>query len=87
MAHIQLRINYDEKQAAQAVLDDLGLTMSGAIKLFLKQVVREKGLPFSITSNGVSASEKLAPKKIEKKEVEISKTKKEWNGFSMKKIG
>lgn len=49
MAHIQLRIDHADKKAAEAVLKDLGLNFSSAIKLFLKQVVREQKLPFEIS--------------------------------------
>lgn len=50
MAHIQIRISYDDKQDAQAVLESLGLNFSSAIKLFLRQVVREQKLPFEISA-------------------------------------
>jgi len=55
MAHIQLRIPYDDKQAAQKVLDELGLNFSSAIKLFLRQVVREQRIPFDISAVTSSA--------------------------------
>jgi len=45
---IRSRINSDIKLEAQALLDKLGLSMSEAIRLFLHQVVIEKGLPFQI---------------------------------------
>ncbi|PID70267.1 hypothetical protein CSB37_02680 [bacterium DOLZORAL124_38_8] len=82
MAHIQLRINYEDKQAAQAVLDSLGLTMSGAIKLFLKQVVREQALPFSVSVGGNTV------KSVSQNKPAVSENKmKEWSGFAVKKIG
>ena len=33
---------------AEHIFDQLGLTMSGAINMFLKQVVREKAVPLSM---------------------------------------
>lgn len=53
MSHIQIRINIEEKRAAQAVLEKMGLTFSGAIKLFLRKVVQEKKIPFEITVEAV----------------------------------
>lgn len=43
------------KEESSRVLEDLGLTLSGAVTIFLKAVVREQGLPFEAkkeTSNG-----------------------------------
>ena len=57
MAHIQLRIDYEEKKAAQEVLEGLGLNFSSAIKLFLKQTVREQRLPFDVSLAPVSKYE------------------------------
>lgn len=34
------------KEKAEAVFSDLGISTSAAINMFLKQVVRERGLPF-----------------------------------------
>lgn len=49
MSHIQIRINIEEKRAAQKILDSMGLSLSGAIKLFLKKVVQEQRIPFEIS--------------------------------------
>ncbi len=45
---IRSRIDSSIKLEAQALLERLGLTMSDAIRLFLHQVVLEKGLPFQV---------------------------------------
>ncbi len=45
---IRSRINSVIKLEAQALLEKFGLTMSEAIRLFLHQVVIEKGLPFQV---------------------------------------
>lgn len=36
------------KSSAQALFDDLGLDLSSAVTLFLKQAVREQAIPFRI---------------------------------------
>ena len=45
---IRSRINSDVKLEAQVLLEKFGLSMSEAIRLFLHQVVIEKGLPFQV---------------------------------------
>lgn len=45
---IRSRIDAAVKLEAQSLLQSLGLTMSDAIRLFLHQVIVEKGLPFQI---------------------------------------
>lgn len=45
---IRSRIDSSLKLEAQALLERFGLTMSDAIRLFLHQVVLEKGLPFQV---------------------------------------
>lgn len=47
---VRARIETDLKVQAGAVLADSGLEMSDAIRLFLRQVVRIGGLPFSVKS-------------------------------------
>ena len=45
---IKTRISEDLKAEAMHVLNDCGLTVSSAIRLFLEQVVQSKGLPFEV---------------------------------------
>jgi len=47
-AEIRSRIEPDLKQKSSEVLADLGLDLSGAIRLFLRQVVEVGGLPFEV---------------------------------------
>jgi len=46
---IQLRVDAQTKEDAESVFQDLGINMSQAIKLFLKQVSLKKAIPFSVT--------------------------------------
>lgn len=51
MAHtvqVSFRIDEDVKRKAENVLNDLGLTMSAAITVFLKKVGREHRIPFEL---------------------------------------
>lgn len=55
MSHIQIRIDEKTKKSAKKVLDELGLDMTSAIRIFLKQVVLRRKLPFEIlTENGLT---------------------------------
>ncbi len=47
---IKRTISLDEEtsNAAEKILRDIGFSFSGAINLFLRQVVEEDGLPFVI---------------------------------------
>ena len=48
---ICFRIDEELKQNAEKALDDMGLTMSAAITVFLKKVGREHRIPFEITAD------------------------------------
>ena len=45
-ALVQTRIDPVIKERASAVLDELGLTVSDAVRMLLTRVAREKALPF-----------------------------------------
>jgi DNA-damage-inducible protein J len=45
---IRARVEAKLKADAEAVLDELGLTASDAIRLFYKQVALRRGLPFDV---------------------------------------
>lgn len=47
--NLNVRTNHEVKDQAEAVFNELGLTMTAAINLFLKASIREKGLPFALT--------------------------------------
>lgn len=49
--NIHIRIDENLKKEADELYDSLGLSLSGAIKIFLKQSVRESGLPFELKLN------------------------------------
>ncbi len=51
MTTINVRVEEKTKKAANKVFADMGLDMSAGVKLFLTQVARDKGLPFTPTAN------------------------------------
>ena len=55
MSTIQVRIDPKTKKAAKKILDKVGLDMSSAIKVYLKQIIISEGIPFSLlTENGLT---------------------------------
>ena len=50
-AQVSFRIDKDVKQKAESALNDMGLTMSAAITVFLKKISREHRIPFEISAD------------------------------------
>jgi addiction module RelB/DinJ family antitoxin len=47
-AIVRSRIDVSKKIEAEAILSALGLSTSDAIRLFINQIIMEKGLPFKV---------------------------------------
>lgn len=50
MAQINIRIDDQLKEKAEVLFSELGMTMSTAINIFIRQSVRIGGLPFEVTT-------------------------------------
>ena len=48
VANLNIRTEKEIKESAEIVLSQLGLTMSVAVNIFLRQVIRENGIPFEL---------------------------------------
>lgn len=59
MATINVRVDDDLKKESKEILDELGLDLSSAIKIYLKQIVAYRGLPFEIKMRQPSLEEAL----------------------------
>lgn len=46
--NINVRVDAELKQSAEALFSDLGLNMSTAITIFLKSAVNHDGIPFEV---------------------------------------
>lgn len=77
MSTIQVRIDEKMKKQSQKILEEIGMDLSGAIKIYLKQIIIKEGLPFKVlTENGFT-------KEFEKETLEVykrAKTKKDLIG-------
>lgn len=49
MANISIRMDDDLKAKAEELFDDLGMNMTTAFTIFVKQAIREQVIPFSIS--------------------------------------
>ena len=56
-AQVSFRIDKEVKQMAEQALNDMGLTMSAAITVFLKKIGRERRIPFEISADPFYSSE------------------------------
>lgn len=49
--NLNIRVDKDIKAAAEDMFEALGMTMSTAVNIFLRQAIRENGIPFEIKLN------------------------------------
>lgn len=49
--NLNIRTDSEIKNAAEKIFEELGLNMSSAVNIFLRQTIREKGIPFALTLN------------------------------------
>ena len=47
-ANVLTRVDPETKEQAEAILNQLGIPMSNAIGMFLKQIVMQRGIPFDM---------------------------------------
>jgi DNA-damage-inducible protein J len=50
MAQVNIRIDDGLKEKADKLFDELGLNMTTAFNIFVRQTVRQGGIPFEITT-------------------------------------
>ena len=60
MAPISLRVDDELKRNAERAFDDIGLSMSTAINIFLKTVVRENRIPFELSADPFYSRQNMA---------------------------
>ena len=49
--NLNVRIDADLKKQSEKIFNELGLTMSTALTVFLRQTVRSRGIPFDMRLN------------------------------------
>ena len=73
MAQINLRVDDDTKRNAEKTLDEIGLSMSTAINIFLKTVARENRIPFELSADPFYSKKNIA--ELEKRVADIQSKK------------
>lgn len=48
MTNLNIRVDKQVKEEAEKLFENMGLTMSAAINLFLRQAIRTNSIPFDI---------------------------------------
>lgn len=48
MANMNIRMDDETKKQAEVLFAELGMNMTTAINVFLRQAIREKGIPFEV---------------------------------------
>ncbi len=51
VTNLNIRTEKAVKEAAESIFAELGLNMTTAVNIFLKQTIRENGIPFSLKLN------------------------------------
>lgn len=56
-ATMTIRIDADLKRQAEAICEEMGLTMSAAVTIFTKRLVKDRAIPFRVTAGDPFYSE------------------------------
>jgi len=56
---ITIRMDAELKKQAEAVCSDIGLTLSAAVTIFTKRLVKERAIPFKVTADPFYAPENI----------------------------
>jgi DNA-damage-inducible protein J len=72
MGQISVRVEDDVKRDAERVLDEIGLSMSAAIGVFLRKVGRERRIPFELTADVPNAQTVAAIEEVQRMKADPS---------------
>ena len=75
---ISVRIDSEVKDKADKLFNELGLNMSSAINVFLRQSIREQSIPFNIYINDDDEELFLDAKKFVDEHIEAFKELAKW---------
>ncbi|OIU82915.1 type II toxin-antitoxin system RelB/DinJ family antitoxin [Acinetobacter sp. AR2-3] len=70
----QIRLDSQEKKQAFAVFKQLGITPAQAVRLFFKQVVITKSIPFSIENQNINLEQLIRLRKLKQNEAKTEQT-------------
>jgi DNA-damage-inducible protein J len=61
MAQVNIRIDDDLKEQADSLFEELGMNMSTAVNVFIRQTVRQRKIPFAIAADQAPAVAEKEP--------------------------
>ena len=59
MVQINVRVDEDVKIGAERVCQEIGISMSSAINVYLKKIARENKIPFELTADPFYSKENM----------------------------
>lgn len=65
MANVSIRMDDNLKKQAEDLFNDLGMNLTTAFTIFVKQAIREQGIPFEITRETPNNETLAAFKEVE----------------------
>ncbi|WP_291356798.1 type II toxin-antitoxin system RelB/DinJ family antitoxin [Acinetobacter sp. UBA3106] len=68
----QIRLDSQEKKHAFAVFKQLGITPAQAVRLFFKQVVLTKSIPFSIENQNINLDQLNKIRKLKQQQTDLN---------------
>jgi DNA-damage-inducible protein J len=66
VSNVSFRVDKDVKNQADRLFAELGLNMTTAFNIFLRQSIREGSIPFSVTVNTPNATTAAAMREAER---------------------
>lgn len=63
---IQVRIDPEIKKEAEAIINEMGLTLSSAVQLFLTQVIQKREIPFKVVAHKPNWKTRAAMRETER---------------------
>jgi DNA-damage-inducible protein J len=73
MATLNIRIDDTVKTDAQRVLDEIGLSMSNAITIYLTQIARLRAIPFRLSAELEPTDELIAAVNEAREEIRLNR--------------
>ena len=73
---INVRVSSDDKKELEQFCESVGMNVSTAINMFIKAVIREKKIPFEVTSK---TSDEIIYDKLKEAEIEMEKVNKRYS--------
>lgn len=64
--NVSIRMDIDLKRQAEDLFSDLGISMTTAMTMFLRQAVRRQGIPFEVSRDVPNAETVAAMKEAER---------------------